>query len=63
MILSRQSWLKNMYAERARLGALGSFLALRGVFSDLVAALRWGRVSRKFMTHRGRGWRQGMGVA
>lgn len=33
LILSLQSWLKNMYADRARLGALGSFLALRGAFS------------------------------
>ncbi len=42
LILSRQSWLKNMYAESARLGALGSFLRAPplGVFSDLSAALR-----------------------
>ncbi len=44
---SLQSWLKNMYAESARLGALGSFFALPlGVFSALSAALRCvGRVS------------------
>jgi hypothetical protein len=44
-ILSRQSWLKYMYAERARLGAFGSFLCEppRGVLSDFLAALRvWG---------------------
>ena len=42
LILSRQSWLKNMYAERARLGALGSFLRAppRVVFSGFSAALR-----------------------
>ncbi len=42
LILSRQSWLKNMYAESARLGALGSFLRAPplGVFSDFSAALR-----------------------
>jgi len=40
LILSRQSWLKNMYAERARLGALGSFLPLREGFSAFSAALR-----------------------
>jgi hypothetical protein len=40
-ILSRQSWLKYMYAERARLGAFGSFLREpREAFSDLAAALR-----------------------
>ena len=42
LILSRQSWLKNIYADMARLGALGSFVFLppRGVFSLLLAALR-----------------------
>lgn len=30
-----------MYAESARLGALGSFLALRGAFSAFAAALRY----------------------
>jgi hypothetical protein len=42
LILSRQSWLKNMYAERARLGALGSFLRAppRGAFSVFSTALR-----------------------
>ena len=41
MILSRQSWLKNMYADRARLGALGSFFPLAfGAFSAFSAALR-----------------------
>ena len=30
LILSRQSWLKNMYAESARFGAFGSFLPLAG---------------------------------
>ena len=45
LILSRQSWLKNMYAERARFGALGSFFVplplLRVVaFSAFSAALR-----------------------
>jgi hypothetical protein len=42
LILSRQSWLKNMYAESARLGAFGSFLRAppRGVFSVFSEALR-----------------------
>lgn len=41
LILSRQSWLKNIYAERARLGAFGSFLALRAGFSAFSAAFRY----------------------
>ena len=42
LILSRQSWLKNMYAESARLGLLGSFFPLRDVaLSAFSAALRW----------------------
>jgi hypothetical protein len=43
LILSRQSWLKNMYAESGRFGAFGSFLrpARWGfAFSDFSAALR-----------------------
>jgi hypothetical protein len=42
LILSRQSWLKNMYAESARLGAFGSFLRAppRGAFSAFSLALR-----------------------
>ena len=46
LIRSRQSWLKNMYADRARFGALGSFLDLaRGAFSAFSAALRCREVS------------------
>lgn len=42
LILSLQSWEKNMYAESARLGAFLSFLPLvaRGAFSAFSAALR-----------------------
>lgn len=44
MILSLQSWLKNMYADRARFGALGSFLPFDfGAFSAFVAAFRCAR--------------------
>lgn len=44
LILSRQSWLKNIYADIARLGALGSFFAFppRVAFSAFTAALRCG---------------------
>jgi hypothetical protein len=51
LILSRQSWLKNMYAESARLGAFGSFLRAppRGVFSVFSEALRVYEVSRMSM--------------
>lgn len=46
LILSRQSWLKNMYADRARFGASGFFFELVpllrvGAFSPFSAALRW----------------------
>lgn len=49
LILSRQSWLKNMYADKGLLGLLGSFsffdleAAARGAFSAFSAALRWKR--------------------
>jgi hypothetical protein len=51
LILSRQSELKNMYADSARLGAFGSFsflprAALAG-FAAFSAALRWESVSVK----------------
>lgn len=44
LTVARWSWEKNMYAERGRLGALGSFFALVG-FSPLSALLARGLVS------------------
>ena len=62
LILSRQSWEKNIYAERARFGALGSFPPFLpfGAFSAFSAALRCRKDRRQHRqtptrTPRGRG--------